>query len=168
MMPKTLLLILMAGVVATSPSSGQDDPLDQFKRLPKEAKAVLDAAEKLELYSLDPAGGMLPKDAPGFHGWKVLGKTEVKEADALKKVRAALHKGVAQAQGVAGCFRPRHGVRATVKSETVDLVICFECSNLQVFAGDKVQPVWTSASPQKTLDGFLRDAKVPLPRQKDE
>ena len=37
-----------------------------------------------------------------------------------------------------------------------------------VFVKDKTQPVWTSESPQPTLDKILRDAKVPLPKQKDD
>src|SRR5262249_35831881 len=136
--------------------------------LPKEAKEVLDGAEKIELYSLDPADGKPTKDADGFHGWKVLGRTEIKDADTLKKVRAALDKGIAEGEGAAACFKPRHGIRATVKDKTVDLVICFECLTIQAVVGDKVQPVWTSPSPQKALDTILRDAKVPLPKQKDE
>lgn len=162
-----LVVLFLAG-----PTTGEDkkdppkkpkNPLEEFQKLPKEAKEVLEGAEKFELYSLDPAGGKLPKDADGFHGWKVLGKTEFKDEATLKKVRAAINKGVADSQGVAGCFNPRHAVRATVKDKTVDLIICFECLWMQVHVGDKQYPVWTSTSPQATLNKILRDAKVPLP-----
>lgn len=35
---------------------------------------------------------------------------------------------------VAACFNPRHGLRAVHAGHTVDLVICFECLTLEVFA----------------------------------
>ena len=172
MLPKLLLLVPLA-VLLVGPAPGEDkkdkeDPDAEFRKLPKEAKEILEAAESFELYSLDPAGGKLPKDADGFQGWKVLGKTEIKDADTRKKVRAALDKGIAQGIGAAGCFKPRHGIRATAKDKSVDLVICFECMTIMVMVGDKAQAVWTSAAPQKTLNKILRDAKVPLPKQKDE
>src|SRR5262249_10825875 len=116
MRSKLLFLIPLVIVFVAGPTAGQDkkDPFEKFKQLPKEAKAVLEQAEQLELYSLDPTDGMLPKEKEkdGFHGWKVLGKTQIKEAETLKKVRAALDKGIAESEGVAACFRPRHGIRA--------------------------------------------------------
>ena len=169
MFPKQAFVIPLALLLLVGSTAGEDkkdppkNPLAEFQKLPKEAKEVLEGAEKIELYSLDPAGGKLPKDADGFYGWKVLGKTEFKDEATLKKVRSAIDKGVAQSKGVAGCFNPRHAIRATVKDKTVDLVICFECLWMEVHVGDKKHAVWTSTSPQPTLDKLLRDAKVPLP-----
>jgi hypothetical protein len=167
-----LLLIPLAALLFGAAAVGQDkkDALADFQKLPKEAKEILDGAEKFELYSLDPAGGMLKKgeESGGFHGWKVLGKTEIKDAGTLKKVRTAIDKGIAEGEGAAGCFIPRHGIRATMKDRTVDLVICFECVSMMVFVKDKTHAVWTSDSPQPTLDKILRDANVPLPKQKDD
>jgi hypothetical protein len=166
MFPKTFLLVPLAVLFMAGPVRGQ---LEEYQRLPKEAKAILDAADKVELYSLDPTGGMLKKARAGFHGWKVLGKTPLKDAKTRKKVRDAIYKGIAESSGVAGCFHPRHGIRATHKGATVDLVICFECAWMSVHVKDKAHAVWTSFSPRPTLDKVLRDAKVPLPpKPKDE
>jgi hypothetical protein len=164
------LIIPLAALLLAYPVAGEDkkNPFEEFQKLPKEAKAILEGAEKIELYSLDPADGKLPKDADGFHGWKVLGKTEIKDADTRKKVRAAINKGIADSSGVAGCFKPRHAIRATTKDKTVDLIICFECMWMEVHAKDKKHAIWTTGSPQKTLDKVLSDAKVPLPKQKDD
>ena len=131
--------------------------------LPKDVRAVLDNADRFELLSLDPTRQKeKPKD--DFHGWKVLGKTEVKDAPTRKKVVAALYKGVADSDGtVAACFNPRHGIRATHDGKTVELVICYECLSMQCFLGETRSGALTTRSPQKTFDQVLTAAKVPLP-----
>lgn len=169
MIPKLLLAPLAVLLLVVGPTTGEDkkkaDDFKEFQELPKEAKAILDQAEQIELYSLDPTGGMLKKDVEkdGFHGWKVLGKTKLADAKERKKVMTAIHKGIADSFGPAGCFHPRHGIRATLKDKTVDLVICFECASMIVYHGEKANSVWTAASPQRRLDKVLEAAKVPLP-----
>ena len=162
-----LVALLLAAVPAPSEDKKKkaEDDFKEFTELPKEAKAILDQAEQIDLYSLDPAGGMLKKDAEkdGFHGWKVLGKTKLADAKERKKVMAALHKGIAAGFGPAGCFHPRHGIRATLKDKTVDLVICFECGSMGVYHGEKGSVVWTGPSPQPKLDAVLEAAKVRTP-----
>ena len=133
--------------------------------IPRDAKAALEKATEWELYSLDPEH---QKDPPkdGFHGWKVLGKTTVKDADTRKALLAALDKGAMDNDGtVARCFDPRHGIRVKDGDKTIDLVICFECYQVKVFTGDKhAGDFLTTRSPQPALDKVLTDAKVPLPK----
>jgi hypothetical protein len=133
-------------------------------QIPADARAALEKADEWELYSLDPTRQTdPPKDA--FHGWKVLGKTTVKDADTRKKLLAALEKGAKDNDGIAAaCFNPRHGVRVKAEGKTIDLVICFECFSASVYAGDeRTASFLTTASPQPALDKVLTDAKVPLP-----
>ena len=143
---------------------------DTGNKLPADAQAVLDKAEEIELYSLDPAENAdAEKPKEQFHGWRVLGKTTVTKGD-KKDVVEALGKGIKGSDGsVAACFNPRHGIRATHDKKTVELVICFECLSMQVFeGGEKTASVLTTATPQKTLDKVLTAAKVPLPGQADK
>src|SRR5262249_25736189 len=106
-------------------------------RLSAETKAILEKAEHFELLSLDPAVEGV-KGEEGFHGWKILGKTAVKDAAVRKQIVTALDKGIAESDGNgAKCFDPRHGIRAQHDGKTVDLVICFECGWIYVFHGDK-------------------------------
>jgi hypothetical protein len=133
-------------------------------KLPDKARAILAKADQVELYSLDPVNPV-KKGEKGFHDWKVLGKTALKR-DARKRVLAALEKGIAESKGEAAkCFQPRHGIRATDKGKTVDLVICFECLQVYVYY-DKTekrdQIVLTTRSPEPTLDKALKDAGVRL------
>src|SRR5262245_42140473 len=81
--------------------------VDKDNKLPDDALKVLEKADSYELLSLDPDKGGL-KD--GFHGWKVLGKTTVKDMKTRVRVLNALKKGVADSDGAAAkCFLPRHG-----------------------------------------------------------
>src|SRR5687768_18379585 len=101
--------------------------------IPKDARAALEKAAEWELYSLDPEH---QKDPPrdGFHGWKVLGKTTVKDAETRKSLLTALDKGAQDNDGtVARCFDPRHGIRVKDGDKTIDLVICFECYQVKTF-----------------------------------
>jgi hypothetical protein len=69
------------------------------------------------------------------------------------------------------CFEPRHGVRAMAGGKTVDLVICFACSEVQVWSDDGKDLEGLALigdSAQAAFDKVLTDAKVPLhPKRKD-
>jgi hypothetical protein len=142
------------------------------REMPKDVKAALEKADQWELFSLDPSVLNIegepekypPKDA--FQGWKVLGKTTIKDADKRKELLALLVKGAAddKAQGIR-CFEPRHGIRMTIDGKTIDLVICFHCMQAYVYTGEKKMGYFlTGDAPQAALNKVLTDAKVPLPK----
>ncbi len=149
-------LPLLAGCTG----AGQD-------KIPAAARAVLDNAEQFELLSLDPDHRQRETPGEHFHGWKVLGKTPVADAGTRQRLVAALKRGTAENDGmVAACFNPRHGIRVTRGGETLDFVICFECLQAEVFAGEqRTGQFLTSSSPQPAFDEVLRAAGVPLPGQ---
>jgi hypothetical protein len=155
----TLLALFLVGA---STSAGEKD-----NKIPNDLQALLEKAEQIELWSLSPER---PKEKPAdaFHGWKVLGKTTVKDAEARKKLVAAFKKGVEENKGkVADCFNPRHGIRVTHDGKTADFVICFECYQVQVFVADKEEKGFLiMASPQAAFDHVLKEAKVPLAEKK--
>jgi hypothetical protein len=142
-------------------------------KLPAAAQAILDKAEQFELLSLNPTPldkDAVKKEKDAFRGYKVLGRTTVKDADTRKALLAALGKGIAEAPDRAAfCFSPRHGIRATHDGKTVDLVICFECFATLVYAGDKGdQGPRVTGAPQEAFDKVLTAAKVPLPPKPDK
>jgi hypothetical protein len=134
------------------------------KKMPDDVKAVLEKPDSLELFSLEPNDE--DKSDKGFYGWKVLGKTEIKDAEGRKKVVDALLKGVSDSDGtVARCFIPRHGLRAKQGDKTVELVICFECAQIKTYTGkddNKPAGATVTKSPEATFDGVLKAAGVPL------
>jgi hypothetical protein len=135
-------------------------------KIPAKASEVLTGTEVIELYSLDPEKENRTTD--GFRGWKVLGKTTVRDETMRQKLVAALREGVEESdKGSAGCFNPRHGIRVTHKGATVDFVICFECHYVYVYenAKDEEKIIKTTGDPQATFDKVLADANVPLPEK---
>jgi len=135
------------------------------RRLPAEAQAILDKADSITLLSLDPEVDRGKKgEAQGFHGWHVLGQTTVTKGD-RKKLLDALAKGIADKDArPAKCFEPRHGIAASVGGKSVELVICFECSNVRGHLGKKVFGLAISEKSKPAFDAILKAAKVPLPK----
>lgn len=155
-----LLLVTLFFTAAASAYQPEDNVI------PASLQALLEKATSFELLSLSPDDTKeKPKD--GFHGWKVLGKTEVKDASVRKNLLTALKQGVAENKGdVARCFNPRHGIRATLDGKATDLVICFECLQVKVFVADKAEKGFlVSRSPQEAFDTVLKNASVPLPEK---
>src|SRR4051812_18898683 len=98
-------------------------------RLPAGAGAVLDKADEITLYSLNP-DKKEKKPGTGLQGWQVLGQTTLSGED-KKAIVKALNRAIAASDGsVAACFNPRHGIKATHDGKAVELVICFECLSI--------------------------------------
>jgi hypothetical protein len=138
--------------------------------IPARVERLFDQAESFELYSLDPATDPREKrdKTETYYGWKVLGKTRIKEQAVRKKLVDALRLAAEDnATSMAACFIPRHGLRLTSGKETVDLVICFQCLRIQVFVnGNMAKGFLTTGDPQKEFDAVLRAAGVELPAGK--
>jgi hypothetical protein len=135
--------------------------------LPEKAAEILKKADRIELYSLEPEPD--PKMAKAatttfFHGWPVLGKTAIKEGKARKAVQDVLDLSVGRGRYVK-CFDPRHGIRATHGDETVDMVICFRCMQIEFYYDpkkDKDTGNTISRVMQPAFDEILKTAGVPL------
>ena len=132
--------------------------------VPAAAGEALEKADAVELLSLDP---LRPKEEPkdGFHGWKVLGRTAPKDDATRRMLTADLRAAAGASEGsAAACFNPRHGLRVTRAGKTVDLVICFECLQVEVYEGEKdAGRFLITDAPQAAFDKVLRDAGVPRP-----
>ncbi len=137
--------------------------------IPAAYREVLEKADKLELLSLQIAD---PEDAEVnefFHGNAILGRTTLTK-NQRQQALATLYDGTKEIPANAGCFIPRHGLRATHDGITVGLVICFECGKIKLYYGESGDTYATSVSrtPAKLFNLILSDAKVPLPKQPAE
>jgi len=63
----------------------------------------------------------------------------------------------------AKCFDPRHGIRATHEGKTVELVICFQCAQFNVYVGadGEGKHLLIGKGPEPALDKVLKDAGIP-------
>ena len=108
-----------------------------------EALKILQQAETMEVLALDPNQQRERSEKPDteekaaaendFHGWKILGRTKVTDGAIRKEVVTSLLKGMQEIDVGAKCFIPRHGLRVTAGDESVDMVICFQCSRLSAY-----------------------------------
>jgi hypothetical protein len=165
-MKAQLTLIASLALLGCSPEMGSNNPTTDrepeiVNEIPRDANAALDWPARLELFSLEPSEDMSEQ---GFHGWKVLGKTDVLNMAQRKPLVAAFRNGVEEHDGsVALCFWPRHAIRLRNGERTMEFVICFECLQVEVFRnGEPAEGFLISESPQQTFDACLKAAGVPL------
>jgi hypothetical protein len=126
---------LVICLLACLPASAIADETEQspVNKLPDEAHEILEKADKFVLYSLRAEK---PKaDDQTLHDWPIIRKTTVKSAAVRKELLGELDKLIALGGG-GRCFYPRHAIRASHDGKVTDLLICFECHNIQVFIGD--------------------------------
>jgi len=99
-----------------------------------------------------------------YFGWKVLGRTVIEGGVKRERVISAIERGIAEGGWPPDCFDPRHAIHATQNERTVDLLICFRCSQVMVYLdGNWERPfLVTSSSPEPILDKVLIEANVPL------
>ena len=134
---------------------------------PTNANSVLDAAPKITLFSLYSRGLQTEYDELGphpFHGFKVLGQTELRGQD-KRQLLAHFYDAVAQRNKFrAACFAPHHGLRVQRNGKTVDLVICFTCGQFETHGlGPKTNAIIAKEG-RAYFDAVLRQAKVPVQR----
>ncbi|MDC3960559.1 hypothetical protein [Polyangium jinanense] len=131
--------------------------------LPDSAVAVLEGADSFQVLALDPDRGEEPP--PGvetFHGHQVLAKGDVEGPEARERIAGIVNAGVRKGGTQAKCFNPRHGVHAVQGGRTVDLVICYECSALEVVEDGRSTTLPTG-DVQADLDEAFRAAGVIRP-----
>jgi hypothetical protein len=168
---RTILIRVKDDKVAVVGGPLKQNQITPRNRIPEAVQRLLDKADTFELYSLDPdrkidKDGKVVPVGDDFHGWQVLGKTEVKGEAKRKQLTDALRLGAEDNFGMAAaCFIPRHGIRLKDSGKTVDLVICFQCLQVQVFADGKQQKGFLiTGDPQKEFDATLQAVGVKLPK----
>jgi hypothetical protein len=117
-----------------------------------DARQILYDADSLIVYSLNPDD--LAAGEPRFHDYVVRSSRTVDNADVRRRIASAVIAGVAEEGDRAACFDPRHGVKATRGGASVDLLICFECSQVRAYRSD----AQTSAATSNAAKGLLDEA----------
>ena len=135
--------------------------------LPADATAILEQAPQITLYSISSNATAREKldQKKTFHGYKIRSRVELKD-DAKSEALGKLYSAIAEDPPPARCFVPRHGIRAESGNRSVDLVICFECSQLRLYVDGKEQIGHTlSAKPEQLFNSLLtsRSGKTPAP-----
>jgi len=113
--------------------------------LPTHVLSLINRAETIHVFSLDPYTRDNMEDrslfnehensATKFHGYTIYGSQKYTEESSKKHFRQAIIDSTPSIRiDPAACFWPRHGVRFTAGSETLDLVICFQCHSMNIYS----------------------------------
>jgi hypothetical protein len=127
--------------------------------LPSDTVAILESATELTVYSIDPEGKTTALErldqAKTFHGYRIRSRVDIK-GETKSELLGKLYSAVAENPGPKRCFNPRHGIRAKTDSRSVDMVICFECSQARIYVdGKEVRGTTLSEWPQQAFDDAL-------------
>lgn len=156
----TVLLPFVAVACSTAPT-------ERPPEVPGWAAATLDAPESIVLLALDPLYLSVPDEEegpPGFHGYPVLGEAFLDDPGARARLRDLVFGGIAASNGtVAGCFDPRHGIRATRDGVVTEWVICFSCLSMRVHAeGQETAGILTSRDVEPAVSALYRSVGLEI------
>ena len=151
--------ILTAVLFITNSLPAEEKP----QEIPADLLKIFEHAESVEFFSMN-AQPVKADEMPEFHGWQVLGKTHIEKKERqviVQELTLALEKNGL----VSRCFFPRHGLRFTQGDRQVDLVICFQCNWVKIYANDQEeeQNLFIAAGPRGRFNEILRRANVTLP-----
>lgn len=137
----------------------------RFREIPEVVGNCLLRPQQMILYSINPDGSAsaLAK-APRFHDYRILGQVSIVAPTDRQRVVDAVESAVLESTVPAACFEPRHGLRVSAGHDTCDLLICFECGRMEMYAGGRqVGGTGVGGSPED-LNSILTAAGVPLAR----
>ena len=151
-------------------------PVSLQKIFPGDAQHILEASQQTILFSLNPVdnsegydtplGASLPKQ---FHGHDIMGQTVVVDTKTKAELLASFYDAMVSPpvnglkQIGMGCFMPRHGLRATLDGQTVELLLCFSCHKFQLFRGaQQIRENFITDMPRPTFDRILTQPKIPF------
>jgi hypothetical protein len=132
------------------------------KAFPNNSAEIFNTGKSLMLFSLKP--GEQLEGTENFHGFSVLGKTEIRDENFQKLVKRAFLESLSiGASERAKCFHPRHGLRISAGDNArLDLVICFECRNFVSYSGDIKSEGEISDAAELLYNQILKDAKIEI------
>jgi hypothetical protein len=140
----------------------------------RHARGVLpNDPDEVTLFSIDgselfnPANRDKPNGREWLYGWPVLGEVRIADRDLRRRVVRAVKKDLTSTpREQLLCFRPRHMLRVVEGGRTIDVLICFQCGNHEVYVDGKPPSSTDSSdkSSQELLNKILTEAGVPLSR----
>jgi hypothetical protein len=133
--------------------------------LPQNVQTMLENADTFTLFSLNPDPDIRHQAKEDFQDYEILGQLNIPSRATRTKLIDALNEGIAASDQTANmCFNPRHGIRAKKGNETVELLICFECRQIEITSPWVTNTLLTTPDPWPTFNKVLKTAGIPLPK----
>lgn len=119
------------------------------RRLPNRVVDQLHAAREITIYSISRETESVTLEK--FHGNSVLGRITLTRAAMKDEIATAIISTFETNRASAAlCFSPRHGLRILSDDSSTDLVICYQCSRMQI-VDDQGETVVTIPRDTKVL-----------------
>jgi hypothetical protein len=169
----SLVLTVLTLALPLSALAGTTNAPAKPGGLPPELNDFLRTADSFILFSIEPIPGGQAPSTNTFCGRIVVGQLTIRRPETRANLIDALDKGIRaippSPPGVPvflpDCFFPRHGIRAIKGDETVELLICFECSQVQVSSNkNRSWFFMTDKKPATTFNGILKRNHIALPK----
>lgn len=173
-----LVVIVVAFAVYKFKSQPSRPPLgtptpDQIRAsFPGSSRITFDQCDKFILLSLDPSWNamMFKTEAKLFHGFRILGQTEIKNNEERQQLRRLYYDGLVRTDYFSGaCFNPTYGIQAVKKANSLDLLLSSRCGYAKVFVNGEEHKYklvkWASAH-QPEFNKILTAANVPIAEPK--
>jgi hypothetical protein len=161
-----ILVAITIGIGAWNNSGADASPSKRALSFP--TRTFLRKCDKFILLSLDPSSDEDVPKSEQFHKYRMLGKTEVKDARRKWELITALITGVERARDrrfTALCFSPRHAIQAVAGTNSVDLLICFECGKIAEFTAAGQCFCEMEDDAKELANRTLTEAGVPLAKK---
>ncbi len=161
---KILILIALSLPLVACKKSERELFKEDQTRVATEVEKLLTPHSRVTLYSLDPVTRVetTKTDDQIFHGYDILGKTELSDPKEKSLLLKSFAQGVRESNGmVAACFDPRHGIRIVSDSSTSDFVICFSCGSVRPRGFHSDEGFLTSNSAKDLFNAFLDEYHLP-------
>ena len=144
-------LLCVLACIAAAGCRSKDPAPDDRPVAGREERALLAAASELTLFAIDPH-----RDASGpeLHGFPIR-KTVTIPREEIPRVAGAVASGLGRGPE-ANCFEPHHALRVASMGQSLELVICFACSEVEVYrGGQRVGWLATDGTAEAILARYL-------------
>lgn len=124
---------------------------------------IPDDPESLTLFSVaHPESGWTGKVTDRtIYDCAVLGSVDV--TDQRREIIASIKSAIRTPEPRKGCWEPRHLLRMAARGRETNLLICFECSGIQLIRDRRVvRSDFISSAPEPLLDAILARAAIPV------
>jgi hypothetical protein len=130
------MLAIVLALAAIGLCCGLDGAAVLNAALPARDRAILDSPDTFILYHINahPDEDQVKHAPPGtfFHDYLIVGSAVVSNPGDITAMRKAIYASAGRGELFA-CYDPGYALHAVRGSRFVDLVMCFDCTQMEIF-----------------------------------
>lgn len=139
--------------------------------LPAAIVSLIQGAESIELFALDAYTrdndpehfDKHETSATKFHGQSIYGSHVFSDVASIARIQKAIFASTPADIAPAACFWPRHGLRFLCGPKRLDLVICFQCRQMEIYTSTGEEAATVMSTGESTLNRLLAEQGISNP-----